>query len=736
MDFKKTLKIGFVIILITSLGFATATIDLNDLDELCDSPNNILFRNNDSWICKLYNSFDSITLNGSTITSWNVLNSTPSELWYNSSGTASYDHNVWIGEDLYLEGFIGVQGLEPVRGVQTLSFGADIDVDDCSSIVFGEDDRFSYICSCREGLGLGELPYCGTSNYGSVIVIKNVGCEAGLRVYPPEDQHIDNSESILIINENSSVILQCRYKDGWYILSEYWNKDYLDLVNAPDSLSDFDNDLVDFNDNITFFDSIIVHDDIRLNGSSISDWNDISSSSFDYNTYFDQHLNSSNDVEFSKLTLQDDLDVQDGTGTQTQGDLFVDTSAHIVYVGQLDATASNTGFIFQDRLGNQKSKWFNAAYGSYFFGNFGPDYGIKIQNAAVTSKTSSDTTNALLDVETTSNDDVAVFTGGDFGIGTTSPDYTLEVESSDLYSASFLGNDVSYSGIRVAGSDDDAKLFLEFYNSDSGEQSTIRMDEEGHIDFTLGNNLDDEELSIEGETIAFRYNLIEEAIFSTPAYGSQSSMTLLPAIGDTLFYAFDRGIDVQVNRPPSSGSLEDMFNLARGDYAYWTGVNATNPVTITINYSGEHEWQSFNNIALFFGDRNREAVNLTIKGFITASSSWYNYSSIENNTLYDLQVIDHSIYNPNHVQVLQFNITGAGSSDHPNTLAISTILATKATTKNSGTGALFNLGGGEIYGDTDILADLSAETISAGNGFTGNCVNVSFVNGIAVSCND
>jgi len=41
-----------------------------------------------------------------------------------------------------------------------------------------------------------------------------------------------------------------------------------------------------------------------------------------------------------------------------------------------------------------------------------------------------------------------------------------------------------------------------------------------------------------------------------------------------------------------------------------------------------------------------------------------------------------------------------------------------------------------FQGDTDFVENLTAGTIQADNGFTGDCVNVSFVSGIAVGCND
>lgn len=72
------------------------------------------------------------------------------------------------------------------------------------------------------------------------------------------------------------------------------------------------------------------------------------------------------------------LDVSAGGGTQTAGDLVVDTTNNIVYIGKLDSVSGNTNLIFRDRLGSVKSRWDNAGSGSIGFANFSDGFGIRI----------------------------------------------------------------------------------------------------------------------------------------------------------------------------------------------------------------------------------------------------------------------------------------------------------------------------------------------------------------------
>ncbi|GAH26447.1 unnamed protein product, partial [marine sediment metagenome] len=46
---------------------------------------------------------------------------------------------------------------------------------------------------------------------------------------------------------------------------------------------------------------------------------------------------------------------------------------------------------------------------------------------------------------------------------------------------------------------------------------------------------------------------------------------------------------------------------------------------------------------------------------------------------------------------------------------------------------LFNV---DCNGNVDVLADFTAGTIQADNGYTGFCSNITYLGGIAITCND
>lgn len=116
-----------------------------------------------------------------------------------------------------------------------------------------------------------------------------------------------------------------------------------------------------------------------------------------------------------------------GGATQTAGDLRIDTSGNgLVTIGRLDGTTGrNTTFKFMDRVGTVKSRWNNASAGSIYYGNFSLGYGVKILQATADVDS---TTNGLFEVNSAAlGGNSAIFTGGNVGIGTTSPYSLLSV---------------------------------------------------------------------------------------------------------------------------------------------------------------------------------------------------------------------------------------------------------------------------------------------------------------------
>jgi hypothetical protein len=133
--------------------------------------------------------------------------------------------------------------------------------------------------------------------------------------------------------------------------------------------------------------------------------------------------------------------------SQTAGDLVVDTTNNIVYIGKLDSVSGNTNLIFRNRLAGVKSKWSNAGAGSIWFGDFVNGYGLGIQQNAITTETTLPG-NALFHVNKgTLGGVVASFINGNVLIGiTTDTGERLQVSGSTR----LLGNTVITGSLTVA----------------------------------------------------------------------------------------------------------------------------------------------------------------------------------------------------------------------------------------------------------------------------------------------
>jgi len=163
-------------------------------------------------------------------------------------------------------------------------------------------------------------------------------------------------------------------------------------------------------------------------------------------------ISGSGNVGIGTATPQGKLDVSANLASQTAGDLVVDTTANIVYIGKLDSVSGNTNLIFRNRLGGVKSKWANAGAGSIWFGNFTNGYGLGIQQNEITTETTLPG-NAYFYVDKgTIGGTVASFMNGNVGIGITSPTASLHISGASSANLLRIDSPASSSILFVSGS--------------------------------------------------------------------------------------------------------------------------------------------------------------------------------------------------------------------------------------------------------------------------------------------
>ena len=149
---------------------------------------------------------------------------------------------------------------------------------------------------------------------------------------------------------------------------------------------------------------------------------------------------------------QGKLDVSANLTSQTAGDLVVDTTTNIIYIGKLDSVSGNTNLIFRNRLGGVKSKWTNAGAGSIWFGNFSNGYGLGIQQSDITTETTLPG-NAYFYVDKGGlGGTVASFMNGNVGIGTTFPSASLHISGASSANLLRIDSPASSSILFVTGS--------------------------------------------------------------------------------------------------------------------------------------------------------------------------------------------------------------------------------------------------------------------------------------------
>ena len=163
-------------------------------------------------------------------------------------------------------------------------------------------------------------------------------------------------------------------------------------------------------------------------------------------------ISSSGNVGIGTTTPSGRLDVSANLGTQTAGDLVVDTDSNIVYIGKLDSNSGNTNLIFRNRLGGVKSKWANAGAGSIWFGDFVSGYGVGIQQSGITTETTLPGS-AIFHVDKGNlGGTVASFIKGNVGIGTINPSASLHISGASSANLLRIDSPASSSIIFVSGS--------------------------------------------------------------------------------------------------------------------------------------------------------------------------------------------------------------------------------------------------------------------------------------------
>lgn len=213
------------------------------------------------------------------------------------------------------------------------------------------------------------------------------------------------------------------------------------------------------------------------------------------------------------------------------------------------------------------------------------------------------------------------------------------------------------------------------------------------------------DITVNGETLLPRELLTSvpyavkaetASIVWPPSYDGDGGVdTAMPGFLDTLYFATQRDITVSANRDPDTGALARMFNLSPNSYAGWSNVSSSNPVIITISYTGDGP--HLDGVLLSFGWRNSQAIDYKIEYREDADDDgtyiWTPIAEVIGNTRYQV----YHIRGTWRVRKIRITVTDAGDGSMDQQLRIATIQA-YSSIHGSATGHMLGVNGGKLYG--------------------------------------